>query len=229
MRILLAEDELPLSRAITKIFEKNNYSVDAVYNGNDVLHYLEIGDYDVLILDVMMPQMDGFTALTEIRARGNHIPVLILSARSEIEDKVKGLDLGANYYLTKPFDSKELLATVRAITRSFSSTDSLLRMGNISLDRASFCMSSSSGSIRLANKEFQMMEILMSNPSRIISTEKFMEKIWGYDTETEINVVWVYISYLRKKLLALNADIKIKASRNSGYSLEKIYDTENQI
>ena len=221
MRILLAEDERPLARAIVKIFEKNNYSADAVYNGEDALMYLEAGNYDVAVLDIMMPKMDGITALKKLRAAGNHIPVLLLTAKSEIDDKVSGLDSGANYYLTKPFDSKELLAAIRAITRTQDEVDSKLTVGNISLDRSTFELASPTGSFRLANKEFQMMEILMANPHHIIPAERFMEKIWGYDSEAEINVVWVYIYYLRKKLAALHANIFIKASRNAGYSLEE--------
>lgn len=220
MRILLAEDERPLARAVLKIFEKNNYSADAVHNGEDALEYLAAGNYDALVLDVMMPKMDGITVLKTIRAQGNQIPVLILTAKSEIDDKVLGLDSGANYYLTKPFDGKELLASIRAITRSQTAADSKLTVGNITLDRATFELSSPSGSFRLANREFQMMELLMTNPRHIIPAERFLEKIWGYDSETEINVVWVYISYLRKKLASLDATITIKASRNAGYSLE---------
>lgn len=221
MRILLAEDERSLSRALVAIFQKNNYSVDAVYNGEDALLYLQSGNYDVAVLDIMMPKMDGITVLKKIRAAGSQLPVLMLTAKTEVDDKVLGLDSGANDYLGKPFDTKELLARVRSITRSQSVADTKLRMGNITLDRATFELSSPTGSFRLANKEFQMMEFLMSNPRHVISAERFMEKIWGYDTEAELNVVWVYISYLRKKLAALGADIQIKATRNAGYSLEE--------
>lgn len=221
MRLLLAEDERSLSRAIVMILEKNNYTVDAVYNGEDALEYLQTGNYDAAILDIMMPKMDGITVLTKLRAQGNHVPVIMLTAKAEIDDKVLGLDSGANDYLTKPFDTKELLARIRAMTRSQKATDSKLTFGNVTLDRATFEISSPAGTFRLANKEFQMMEILMSNPQQLVSTERFMEKIWGYDSDTEINVVWVYISYLRKKLIALGANIQIKAARNAGYSLEK--------
>jgi len=224
MRILLAEDEKPLSKAIIKIFEKNNYSADAVYDGEEALAYIETGDYDVAVLDIMMPKTDGITVLKKLRAAGNQIPVLMLTAKSEIEDRVLGLDSGANDYLPKPFDTRELLARIRAITRSKTETEAKLTFGNITLDRATFEMSSAAGSFRLANKEYQMMEYFMSNPHRIISTERFMEKIWGYDSDAEINVVWVYISYLRKKLTALHASIQIKASRNAGYSLEECDD-----
>ena len=221
MRILLAEDERSLSKAIVKMFEKNNYSVDAVYNGEDALLYLEGENYDIVVLDIMMPKMDGITALKKMRAAGNQIPVLILSAKSETDDKVLGLDSGANYYLTKPFEIKELLAAIRAITRTQSEVDSKLNFGNISLDRSTFELSSPFGSYRLANKEYQVMELLMTNPRSVIPAERFMEKIWGFDSDAEINVVWVYISYLRKKLAALKATISIKALRNVGYSLEE--------
>lgn len=221
MRILLAEDERSLARAIVKIFEKNNYSADAVHNGEDALMYLEGGNYDVVVLDVMMPKMDGITALKKLRASGNQIPVLMLTAKAEIDDKVLGLDSGANYYLTKPFNAKELLATIRAITRTQAEVDTKLSVGNITLDRSTFELASPHGSFRLANKEFQMMEIFMSNPHHIISAERFMERIWGFETDAEINVVWVYVSYLRKKLAALHANISIKSSRNAGYSLEE--------
>ena len=221
MRLLLAEDEKSLSRAVAKILEKNNYKVDAVYDGEDALSYLETGDYDAAILDIMMPKMDGITVLKKIRENGSRIPIIMLTAKSEIDDKVLGLDSGANDYLTKPFDSKELLARIRVLTRSQTAVDSKLSFGNITLDRSTFELSSPTGSFRLANKEFQMMEIFMSSPKHLMSTERLMERIWGYDADAEINVVWVYISYLRKKLSALQADIQIKAARNAGYSLEE--------
>lgn len=220
MKILIAEDELALAKALKKIFEKNNYSADAVFNGEDALDYLQTGNYDVAIFDIMMPKMDGITALQKLRAGGNHIPVLLLTAKSEVEDKVRGLDCGANYYLTKPFNSQELLATIRAITRAPKAVDTNLIVGNISLNRATYELSSKYGSFKLANKEYQLIEFFMSNPNYIISAERLMEKFWGFDSDAEINVVWVYISYLRKKLTALKANISIKAIRNAGYSLE---------
>lgn len=222
MRLLLAEDERALSKALTAILERNNYSVDAVYDGQAALEYLEADNYDGVILDIMMPKIDGITVLKEIRKKGNLIPVLLLTAKSEVDDKVEGLDAGANDYLAKPFHSKELLARIRAMTRvQTGQTSSILKMGNVTLNRAAFELSTSKGSFRLANKEFQMIELMMSNPGVLISAERFMEKIWGYDSEAEINVVWVYISYLRKKLAALQANIQIKVTRSVGYSLEE--------
>ena len=223
MRLLLAEDELSLSRAITTILRKNNYEVDAVYDGQAALDYLACNNYDGAILDIMMPVRDGLSVLKQLRAGGNNIPVLILTAKSEVDDKVIGLDAGANDYLTKPFAAKELLARIRAMTRAQSAQNtSEMRMGNIRLNRATFELSSPTDSFRLAGKEFQMMELLLSNPRHLISTERFMERIWGQDSDADIHVVWVYISYLRKKLAALNANIQIKATRNAGYTLEEI-------
>lgn len=223
MRLLLAEDEKALSKALVTILERNNYSVDPVYDGEAALEYLEADNYDGVILDIMMPKVDGITVLKKVRSKGNLIPILLLTAKSEVEDKVLGLDTGANDYLTKPFNSQELLARIRAMTRTQTmQTNSKLQMGNVTLDCATFELSTAMGSFRLANKEFQMLELLMSNPKKLIASERFMEKIWGYDSEAEMNVVWVYISYLRKKLTALHADIQIKAARNAGYSLEEI-------
>lgn len=223
MRILLAEDESSLSRAVAALLEKNNYSVDAVYNGEEALAYLEAGNYDALILDIMMSKLDGLEVLRRLRQQGNPIPVLLLTAKSEVADKVTGLDMGANDYLTKPFSTAELMARIRAMTRSRAGgqVTSRLTLGNITLDQASFELSSPYGSFRLANKEYQMMELLLRNPRQLISTERFLERIWGYNSEVDLNVVWVYISYLRKKLAALHADIQIKATRNAGYSLEE--------
>ena len=223
MRLLLAEDERALSKALATILERSNYSVDTVYDGEAALEYLAADNYDGVILDIMMPKKDGITVLKELRSRGSKIPVLILTAKSEVDDKVLGLDSGANDYLTKPFHSRELLARIRAMTRAQSSqTSSVLQMGNITLDQRTYELSSPTGSFRLANREFQILELLMQNPGNLISAERLMEKIWGYDSETEISVVWVYISYLRKKLSALGANIQLRATRNVGYCLEEI-------
>lgn len=221
MRILLAEDERSMSRALVAILTKNNYSVDAVYDGEEAVSYIMTGDYDCVVLDVMMPKLDGFEVLKKIRAGGLTIPVLMLTARSLVDDKVEGLDLGANDYLTKPFDTKELLARIRAITRSATSAaDNNLKFGNLTLNRGTYELSTPTGSVRLAAKEFQMMEYLMSNPGILISTEKFMDKVWGLDFDGDINIVWTNLSYLRKKLVQIDANVKIKATRNAGYSLE---------
>ena len=223
MRILLAEDERSLSRAVVALLEKSNYSADAVYDGEEALAYLEAGNYDGVILDIMMPKMDGLEVLRRLREQGNPVPVLLLTAKSEEEDKVTGLDTGANDYLTKPFSTAELMARIRAMTRSQTGgqVTSRLTFGNITLDQTTFELSSSAGSFRLANREYQMMELLLRNPRQLIPTERFLERIWGYDSDVELNVVWVYISYLRKKLSALQANIQIKATRNVGYSLEE--------
>ena len=223
MKLLLAEDERSLSKAIAAILQKNNYTVDTVFDGEEALSYLEAGDYDGVILDIMMPKMDGITVLKNARTGGNKVPILLLTAKSEVEDKVLGLDSGANDYLTKPFAIPELLARIRAMTRSQTTQqDALLRFGNITLNTATFELASPSESFRLANREFQMMELLMRHPRHLISTEQFMERIWGCNSEAETSVVWVYISYLRKKLVSLHANVEIRAARNAGYSLEEI-------
>lgn len=221
MRLLLVEDERSLAKALSAILEKNNYSVDTVYNGAEALDYIESGNYDGIIMDVMMPVLDGISALKIMRERGCKTPVLILSAKSETDDKVLGLDNGANDYLTKPFAMQELLARIRAMTRVGSEHPAAtLKYGNAVLDSATFTLSAPSGETKLASKEYQMLELLMRNPTHLISTEKFMERVWGYDSDAEINVVWVYISYLRKKLTGVGANIEIKAHRGAGYSLE---------
>lgn len=223
MRILLVEDERSLSRALITLLEKSNYSADAVYDGEDALVYINSGNYDAVIMDIMMPKLDGISVLRQIRREGNQIPVLMLTARGEIEDKVQGLDAGANDYLSKPFSTRELLARIRAMTRSqMAQADSNLHFGNITLNQTSYELLGPGGSFRLSNKEYQMMELLLRNPKQVISTERILEKIWGYDTDTEQNVVWVYISHLRKKLSALHADIQIRATRGVGYLLEVI-------
>ena len=222
MRLLLAEDEKDLSDALCAVLKRQNYTVDAVYNGEDALDYLRTGVYDGAILDIMMPKKDGITVLRTARAQGLTLPILLLTAKSEIDDRVTGLDAGADDYLTKPFAMKELLARVRVMTRRKSeTTDNTLKFGSVALDTQTFELRCGDRAVRLANKEFQMLHMMMANPGQIISTDKFMDKIWGWDSETELNVVWVYISYLRKKLASIGADVKIVAVRNIGYTLEK--------
>lgn len=221
MRILVVEDEQSMAKALKAILEKNNYSVDTVFDGAEALDYIQSGNYDAIILDIMLPKIDGITVLRQIRSKGLLTPVLMLTAKAEIDDKCLGLDSGANDYLTKPFASKELLARLRAITRSCPVfTDNCLHIGNLTLNQSTYELSSPKGCFRLANKEFQMMEMLMRHPKSLISTEHFLNAVWGYDTNTEIKVVWVYISYLRKKLELLDASVQIKAARNAGYCLE---------
>lgn len=221
MKLLVVEDERSLSRALIELLRKNGYTADAVFDGREALSYLENGDYDGMILDVMLPGLDGFEVLKRIRESGNVMPILMLTARSEIDDTVAGLDGGANDYMTKPFSPKELLARIRAMTREKGAvTGSVLKVGNISLNQATNELSSTGGSFQLTNKEFQVMEFLMQNHGNLIPSERLLEKVWGYDADVEINVVWVYISYLRKKLEALRANVQIKAVRNAGYTLE---------
>lgn len=221
MRLLLAEDEKALSEALVEILQFNHFSVDAVYDGQEALEFLETGNYDGAILDIMMPKVDGLTVLKTLRENGDKLPVLMLTAKGEIDDRVLGLDSGADDYLTKPFATKELLARIRAMTRRERDVaESILRKGNITLNRTTFELSSVKGKYRLANKEFQVLEMLMNSCGKFITTEQFMERIWGYDSESEINVVWAHISYVRKKLTLLGADVEIKAVRNMGYALE---------
>ena len=221
MRLLLAEDERDLADALEAMLKHNNYSVDTVDNGQDALDYLMLDDYDGAILDVMMPKMDGVTVVKKLRENKKNTPVLLLTAKSEVEDKVYGLDSGADDYLTKPFVIKELLARVRSMTRRQATfTSNVLELGNVSLSKYTFELSTDKDKVRLSNKEYPLMEMLMRNPGNVIQTEQFLERIWGYDSDSEINVVWVNISYLRKKLKALDANIQIKATRNVGYTLE---------
>lgn len=222
MRILLAEDEKELSNALTAILKHNHYSVDAVYNGEDALNYGLSENYDVLILDIMMPKMSGLQVLEKLREQGISTPVLMLTAKTEVEDRILGLDTGADDYLGKPFAMGELLARIRAISRRKEKyTPNIITFGDIKLNKETYELSKGKDLIRLSNKEFQMFEMLLNNPKKLISSEEFMDRIWGYDTEADISVVWVYISYLRKKLETLNSRIKIKAVRGLGYTLEE--------
>lgn len=221
MRLLLAEDERSLSRALVMILSKNGFEVDAVYDGKAALEAIESGNYDGAVLDIMMPKMNGLEVLKKVREKENLIPILMLTAKAEIDDKVEGLDLGANDYLTKPFAAKELLARIRAMIRTQTTqTDSILQVGNISLNRATFELASATGSFRLANKEFQMMEMFLCNQGHGITQKRLLEKIWGDEEEAQTNVVWMYISYLRKKLEVLHANLQIKEAGQEEYMLE---------
>lgn len=221
MRLLLAEDEKALSSALQVILKHNNYSVDAVYNGQDAYDYIVTGVYDGVILDVMMPKMDGFDVLSKVRNDGCDVPIIMLTAKSETDDKINGLDLGADDYLAKPFEMKELLARIRSITRRKSDAVSAeLKVGDCTLNCLNYELTGPGGSVKLQNKEYQIMEILMANQNSVISADLMMEKVWGYDSDAEINVVWVNISYLRKKLGQIKSNVAIKAVRNQGYILE---------
>ena len=199
----------------------HSYTVDAVYDGQEALDYLDNEHYDGVILDWMMPRLDGLQVLRTMRTKGIETPVLLLTAKNEIADRVAGLDAGADDYLPKPFAMDELLARIRAMTRRRSNyVDSTLRFGDLELDRNTYTLSGPSGSLVLSGKEFQMLELLLSESGRLISTEHFMNRIWGYDSDAELNVVWVYMSNLRKKLSSLDSRVSIRATRGRGYSLE---------
>ena len=230
MRLLLAEDEQDLSRAISAILKHNGYVVDPVYDGLTAIKHLDANHYDIVILDIMMPGADGIQVLKHFRERDDATPVIMLTAKAEIDDRVLGLDSGANDYLTKPFDMKELLARLRALLRTPAqpsapaedvSARERLTLGNLTLNLSSGELSTASGSCRLANKEFQMMELFLANANRLISADTLFEKVWGYDSDTEISVVWVYISTLRKKLGSLSANVRIRAARGMGYVMEE--------
>ena len=222
MRLLLAEDEQELANALAAVLKHNKYSIDVVYNGADAYDWAQAAEYDGIILDIMMPKMSGLEVLEALRKQGSTVPILLLTAKGEIEDRVTGLDMGADDYLPKPFAMKELLARIRAMTRRKSEfSANILDFEGLTLNRENFELAYKSQSLRLGNKEFQMMEMLMRNSGQFISAEQFMEKIWGFEAQAEVSVVWVYLSYLRKKLQNLEAPIEIRAARGIGYKLEK--------
>ena len=222
MKILIAEDDPSLRKILVSLLEKSSYRVDAVENGLEALDYLRADSYDGAILDIMMPKMDGLEVLCTVRQEKNTVPVLMLTAKSEIDDKVAGLDQGANDYLTKPFDLRELLARLRVLTRKQAiQHTSLLELGNTGLDTGTYTLSAPGGSYRLANKEYQTMELLMRNPNVLLTPNQFLENIWDPDSRAEDNTVWTYISYLRRKLTAIGSDLQITTRRRAGYLLEK--------
>lgn len=223
MRILLAEDDRDISKALVEILQKNNYSVDAVFNGKDAYEYGTSGNYDGMIFDIMMPVMDGIEALRRLREESVNVPILLLTAKSEVADRVEGLDAGADDYLPKPFAVTELLARIRAMLRRKEDFQpDILQFHSLTLNRSSFELGYNGTFLRLSSREYQMMEMLMEKPEHITSTEQFIEHIWGWDSDVEINVVWVYISNLRKRLAALAAPIEIHAVRGVGYCLEAV-------
>lgn len=225
MKLLYAEDEISMSEAVKDILEYHNYSVDAVYDGEEALEFARLEHYDGIILDVMMPNLNGLQVLQKLRAEGCKTPVLLLTAKSEVEDRIEGLDMGADDYLPKPFVMGELLARIRAMLRRREEfTPDILKCGNISLNIQSYELSGNGQSFVLPKIEYKMMEALMLNRGIFLSTEDLLVKVWGYNCEADIGVVWVYISYLRKRLSALKANVEIKAKRNVGYTLEVVND-----
>ena len=223
MRILIAEDEVSIAKALKVMLERNKYVVDAVYNGPDAVDYACTNVYDALILDIMMPGMDGIAALTAIRRSGVTTPALFLTAKAEVEDRVAGLDAGADDYLPKPFAASEFLARVRALTRrSGSYAPALLRLGNTTLDCGQYTLSTPAGSLRLNNKEYQLMELFLRHPRQVFSSEHLMQKLWSMDSAAEMDVIWTYIGFLRKKLKLLEADVEIRTIRGAGYALEEL-------
>ena len=220
MKLLYAEDEQAMSEAVVDILTYHNYIVDAVYDGAEALDYARTERYDGIILDIMMPKMSGLEVLQILRAEGCRTPILLLTAKAEVEDQVQGLDLGADDYLPKPFSMQLLLARVRAMLRRREEfTPDVLTRGDLSLNQQTFELSCRGESVVLPKLEYQMMELLMRSPG-YLSTEDLLVKVWGYETDAELGTVWVYISYLRKRLAALHANVTITAKRNVGYRLE---------
>ncbi len=221
MKLLYAEDEPAMSEAVVDILTYHKYTVDAVYDGADALYYAEHEQYDGIILDVMMPKLSGLEVLRRLREKGVGTPVLLLTARGEVEDRIEGLDLGADDYLPKPFAMGELLARVRAMLRRREDyTPEILRVGDLALNLRSYELSCGEQRVLLPKLEYQLMELLMLNRGLYLSTEDLLVKVWGYDTEADIGVVWVYISYLRKRLAALGSTVELKAKRGIGYTLD---------
>ena len=223
MRVLVIEDETRLAATLRDLLEMDGYTADVCHDGEAGLDNALSGIYDVVLLDVMLPKLDGFTVLRRLREAGNAVPVLMLTARSEVSDKVEGLDRGADYYLTKPFDPKELLACVRALTRrqpELRNPDAL-EFGGVRLDKSSFTLSCGERSVRLSRKEFDICELLMLNRNLVLTKESLLLKIWGYESNAEDNNVEVYISFLRKKLAHIHARVRIRTLRMVGYCLEE--------
>ena len=221
MRLLLAEDEIAMAEAVVDILCYHNYTVDAVHNGEDALHYARNQRYDGIIMDIMMPKMDGLQVLAQLRREGDTTPVLLLTAKAEVEDRIRGLDAGADDYLPKPFAMGELLSRIRAMLRRRDTyTPDVLILTNLRLDQSRFALESPSGSLSLSRLEYQLMELFMSNPGITFSADNLLDRVWGCDSEAEVGSVWVYISYMSKKLTALNAEVEIRSKRGLGYSLE---------
>lgn len=221
MKLLYAEDEPALSEAVVDYLTYHKYVVDAVYNGEDAYDYAVSGEYDGIILDIMMPKKDGLEVLSALRRDGCRTPVLLLTAKTQVEDRIQGLDAGADDYLPKPFDMGELIARIRAMLRRREEYHSdLIRFGDLTLNMQSGEISVGEIAFQLPKQEYRMMEQLMLNHTLYLSSEKLLIKAWGYEAETDINSVWMYISYLRKRLSAMNSKVEIVSKRNVGYKLE---------
>lgn len=222
MRILIAEDDEKLLKTLTHLLKINFYAVDGVNNGKDALDYALTGEYDGLVLDIMMPEMDGISVLKALRKKGITTPALFLTARTEIEQRIEGLDAGADDYLPKPFSTGELLARIRAMLRRKDNfTPDMISFGKISLNRSTYELIFNEKACSLSGKEFQMMEMLMQRPNMLVATEQLITHIWGWDASVDTSVVWVHISNIRKKLEALSAPVSIKFIRSAGYILEE--------
>ncbi len=222
MKLLIAEDELDLAEALTVFFERNHFAVDAVHNGFDAYEYASAGEYDAVILDVMMPKMDGIQVLEKLRGEGVKTPIMMLTAKGEKDDRITGFNAGADDYLPKPFDPDELLSRVRAILRrSEAYRPTVLSFGDVALDPVTGDLTCGEKTVRLSGREFQIMELFLRSPRQVFSAERIMEKVWGWDNEAEINVVWVNISNLRKKLKAIGSTVSLHANRGLGYLLEE--------
>ena len=221
MRILIAEDEVATAKALKLLLEKAKYSVDIVHTGTDAWDYVSGTNYDVVVLDIMMPGMSGLDVLINMRKNSIKTPVLMLTAKAEIEDRVAGLEAGADDYLPKPFATNELIARIKALgRRSENYTDSVKKAGNLELDGNRYEMRVKDKSVSLSNKEYQLMELFVLHPGFVFSTEHLMDKIWGLDSDSDIDVVWTHIGFVRKKLRGLDANVEIKTIRGAGYSLE---------
>ncbi len=220
MRLLLAEDEKELNRALVHMLKHEHYEVDSVFDGEDALDYALSAEYEVMIFDVMMPKRDGISVLKEIRKQGIHTPVLLLTAKSQVDDRITGLDAGADDYLCKPFDRGELFARLRALARRKSEIqEEGLHFHDLSLDQKSASIMGPKGSVQLTNKEFQLLELFMKNQGIFFSSETLLERIWGFDSESSIAVVWTHISFLRKRFEAIGSEVVIVANRGIGYRL----------
>ncbi len=222
MRILIGEDEININKALKVLLEKNKYTVDSAYDGLSALSYIEKTNYDVIVLDIMMPKKSGIEVLKTIRNNGDKTPIMLLTAKSEVDDIVYGLDAGADDYLTKPFATSEFLARVKALARRNKDyTSSNIELGNTTLDLNTYILKTNLEETKLNNKEFQLLELFLKNPKRVFSSELLMEKVWDINSNADIDVVWTYIGFLRRKLKLINSNLEIKTIRGAGYALEE--------